>query len=221
MEASAFTQEKKVFVLDDHEVICNGIMHTIQQNFSNYRVTEKAGSTKELFEKFHNSTPNLLIADLELPGETIFDRIQNIRASCPSIKIILFSAHLTDVWIQEAIHHKIDAIVSKFDSIHHLLKAIQSVHSGVIYYSPKVENQILTCKTKSGSAITRSSKLSRREISVLRCIGNGLSNKDVAKNLGISIKTVDRHKCNIMKKLQIRTQLSLARFALQEKISTL
>lgn len=220
MNGAPNANEIKVFVLDDHEIICSGIKQTIQDNFRNFRVTETSSNINDLFNKIDRDAPDLLIADLELPGESIFDRLQNIRAFYPDVKIILFSAFLTNTWTQLALTNKIEGIVSKFDSIDHLIKAIQNVTDDATYYSPLVQKNIIFEKRKGGE-ITRVASLSNREISVLRCVGNGLRNKDIADELGISVKTVDRHKCNIMNKLEIHSQPGLVRFALKEKIATL
>lgn len=210
-----------VLIIDDHCIVLEGLATFAK------RVIHKASFTYAIdVQSAHASltTKNfdLVISDIHLPGGCIFDQILAAKKRSAAVKVIFLTGMISDANICQAISCGANGIVAKVDGMGELGKCLEHVMSGRWYYSQSVDRKFGNSRPFDFARLkTNSRKITPRELSVLKCLAEGQSTKQVAKNLFISDKTVDRHRCNVMNKLGIHSQVALSHYAIREGLIAL
>lgn len=161
--------------------------------------------------------PDLLVLDIKikkLGGLTVFNRLKD-RA--PDMKIILVSAHFTPEIVKSTVERGVNGLVTKNSSMESLKDAIGQILKGAVYYSPEAYN--LLRQPISNKDYNDSLKmLTPRETDVLQMVGEGYSSKEIAQSFGLSVRTIDAHRSNIMRKLKLRGATDMTRLAVKLKL---
>lgn len=161
--------------------------------------------------------PDLVILDLKikkLGGLTVFNRIKD---RTPDTKVILVSAHFTPEIVKSTVERGVNGLVTKNSSIESLKDAIGQILKGAVYYSPeayKLLRQPITNKDYTDSL----KMLTPRETDVLQMVGEGYSSKEIARSFNLSVRTIDAHRSNIMRKLNLRGATDMTRLAVKLKL---
>jgi len=161
--------------------------------------------------------PDLVILDLKikkLGGLTVFNRIKD---RIPDTKVILVSAHFTPEIVKSTVERGVNGLVAKNSSIESLKDAIGQIIKGAVYYSPEAYNllrQPITNKDYHDSL----KLLTPRETDVLQMVGEGYSSKEIAQSFNLSVRTIDAHRSNIMRKLNLRGATDMTRLAVKLKL---
>lgn len=163
--------------------------------------------------------PRIAITEIDLQGRSGFEVAGDLAMRQRDTKVIFYSSSMPDIYIEQAIRSKASGYVLKTDTLANLLVAIQKVVTGSSFFSEPIRDRISidpvtgSMKTQFESRLTQ---LSDRQIEVLRNLAFGLSVKDVARKMHISVKSVDSHKYRIMQALGIHDRVDLARYAIRE-----
>ena len=163
--------------------------------------------------------PRIAIVEVDLEGRSGFELAGDLAMRQRETKVIFYSAVMPDIYIEQALRSKAAGYVLKTDSLASLLSAVQTVSKGGTYYSEPIRNRFFidpvtgNTRTQFESRLTQ---LSDRQLEVLRHLAYGLSVKDVARKMHISVKSVDSHKYRIMQSLGIHDRVDLARYAIRE-----
>ena len=166
--------------------------------------------------------PDVILMDIDMPGLSCFDAAGIIAKRCDPCAIIFVSAFTHDHYIEHALAVEAAGYVTKNEPPESVAEAIRAVASGGAYYSPQVQARIIVDEGGARLATpkqTRLSLLTRRELDTLRYISRGMTKKEIAKTLMVSVKTVDSHTANLMEKLDIHDRVELARFAIREGLA--
>ena len=215
---------KKITVLlaDDHTIIREGLrsLLTIDGHFDVVGEAADGQQTITLVEELH---PEVLVLDIAMPklnGLEAARRILQLQPSPP--KILILSAHADDIYIDQVVAMGVVGYLVKQTSANFLVKAIKEIHSGKLFFSPSIARRKKGGREKTSFPAGKKHKgtisLTSRELEVLQLVAEGRSNKEVASDLNISIKTVEKHRHNLMEKLDLHDTAGITRYAIANGI---
>lgn len=208
-----------IILADDHSILRAGLraMLTGQPEFD---VVAEVGNGKEAIYSAVHLKPDLLITDLSMPKTNGTEAIREIKRRNPDIKILVLTMHATEEHVHNALSAGADGYVLKEDSRDELLTAIKNVLVGKNYLSPGICGNVVNGYLGGIKPATTSSldTLTHREREIIKLIAEGYRNKQIAEYLNISIKTVEKHRSNLMKKLDLHSISALTNYAIQHQI---
>ena len=202
---------------DDHEIVRKGIKVLLEDD-GHVNVIAEASDGNEAIEKVGELKPDLLITDIRMPEVDGLQTTQRVREAYPETKILVLSMHDDEDYILKSAEYGADGYLLKDTSKPEFIKAIEAVMAGQKYFSGDISNILVNSylNIKTGSPASEEIKssesiLTKRERQILSLIYNGVSNKDIAEELGKSVRTVETHRFNIMKKLEVKNIAELLR----------
>lgn len=203
-----------IIIADDHSLIRSALAGLLN-DVPNFEVIDEVGSADEALSAVAKKRPSIVVLDIDMPGIDAFQAAAEVKQISPDTEVVFLSGSLNDRFIDAAQEAGARSYVVKGDSPEEVVHAIQAVSMGRLYFSPSVRNR-LPDSMRNSSADSRLSSLSPRELETLRYIARGLAKKEIAPQMHISVKTVDKHVTQLMSKLDIHDRVELARFALRE-----
>lgn len=208
----------KILAVDDHAMVRDTLCDRLRRE-PDISVVGSASTADEAIEKTLSCNPDIIIMDIDMPGQICFDAAQTIMSLRPNVSIIFLSAYVQDRYIEQALGVKASGYITKDEAAETVLTAIREVASGGAYFSPDVQSRLIVEDESvrlANVAESPASVLTARECDVLRYIARGLSKKEIARIMHVSVKTVERHATNLMAKLDIHDRVELTRFAVRE-----
>ncbi len=211
----------KIILVDDHQVVRDGIAASLLL-YDNIEVLTEASNGKELFSKLETYIPDIIILDIVMPDLSGIEICRILKKDYPELKVIIFTGNENQESIFEALKAGADAFLPKETQREELVNTIYSVNRGENYISNSISNTLIIDYIKnekgSGKYSKRDITLSEREMGVLKLIADGLQYKIIADELCISPKTVEKHKRNILNKLNLESSVDLVKYAIKNKI---
>ncbi len=214
-------EENKITVLlaDDHTVIREGLKMMLEAA-GDIKVVGEAENGEEAVQLTKRLSPNVLILDLAMPLLNGIEVTRQITRENPSTKVLVLSTYSDDDFVHQIIQNGARGYLVKQTAGQDLLKAVREAHKGNSFFSPSISSRLHAQFSKnfaqSGSKKREGPRLTSRETQVLQLIAEGLANKQIADELKISIKTVEKHRQQMMSKLNIHEVASLTRYALSK-----
>jgi two-component system, NarL family, response regulator NreC len=207
-----------VLVCDDHAVFREGVKQVLSSQ-PDIDVVGEASNGLEAVQLARKLRPDIVLMDIAMPLLRGFDATQRIKKYCPEAKVLIFSIYEEDDMVARCLAAGAAGYVLKDTPPMQLIYAIQSVNQGEKYMSPKIVKSFVTQHVQRTAAVsTPYDLLSDREREVLISLAEGESLKEVAERLHLSVKTVDAHKCNIMRKLELHNRSELIRYAIRTQL---
>ncbi|MCS6821411.1 MAG: response regulator transcription factor [Microscillaceae bacterium] len=203
----------RIALLDDHAIVRLGIKQILSR-FEGIRVIADFGTTQELLNQMATLQPDLVLCDITMPDISGIDFTKKVKKEYPNVKVLILSTHKEEFHVLKAVEANADGFLHKDVLETELYDAIKRVMNGEKYYSQSV-SQIIIQNMMNKNA---SYNLSAREREVLEMLVKGYSHKEIAEKLFISSKTVDNHRANILRKLNLRNNADLVRFSLENKL---
>jgi len=205
-----------IFLVDDHPLVRQGLGQVIGAEFDMVICGEAESAAKAL-HGIEVKKPDLVIVDISLRGNNGLELIKNIKAIHHNLPILVFSMHDECVYAQRALRAGARAYVMKQESADKIIMAIRRIMSGDIYVSNRVADQVLHQLVNGGGDPAGSpvDRLSDRELEVIQLIGRGLSTREIASSLNLSVKTIESHRAHIKEKLNLRNATELVQFSVQ------
>jgi DNA-binding NarL/FixJ family response regulator len=204
-----------VLIADDHGIVREGLRRLLESE-ADIEVCAEASDGREALELAEKHEADLVILDITMPRLGGLETLERLRAEHPGVKVILLSMHGDPHFIQSAVALGVDGYILKNGRASEVISAVRAVMKGGSYFSPPVAREIVeqvrSPKRGAGEPFTT---LSAREREVLHLIAEGLSAKEIARDLGISTKTVEAHRTSLMRKLGARKATELVRYALR------
>ncbi len=204
----------KFVIADDHAVLREGLRAMIVQN-PEWQVVAEAGNGFEVIDQVEKHLPDILIIDMSMPNLGGIECIQKLQKMDQKPQILVLSAREDEASVSEAIRSGAKGYVPKSSSADELEFAIRSILKGQTYLSPAITTAILTSSDKHPLVLNPLSSLTTREREIMKLLCEGHHNRDVAKMLHISPRTIDSHRANIMKKLGADTNAELVQLAIK------
>jgi DNA-binding NarL/FixJ family response regulator len=211
LNGATSTGKITILITDDHTLI-REIWALILNNHPAFQVVAECSSSEEAVEKARLLRPNIVMMDINLPGMSGMDATAEIRKYSPGSKIIGLSMHNQPTYARKIMQKGAMGYVTKNSTKDELFKAILEVHAGRKYICNEVKTILSDQLIHGEETHTGINALSQREIEIIGQIKKGSSSKDIAKELCISPKTVEVHRYNIFKKLNLKNATSLVNF---------
>ncbi|MGE5302277.1 MAG: response regulator [Alphaproteobacteria bacterium] len=201
----------RVLLADDHAIVRNGIKHILTQE--GFVVVGEASNGREAVQMTKELLPDVAILDFSMPLLNGIDAARQIREASPRTKTLLLTMYKDETYVLRALRAGINGYVVKTQAAPELVEAIRSVLHGGLYLSPVISESVVK------AALIQNEReldpLTPREREVLQLIAEGKSNKQISGDLGMSVKTVDSHRRNLMVKLDIHETAGLVRYAIR------
>lgn len=204
----------KVIIIEDQTAI-REMLELVIQGEEGFSVAGSTGDGFEGLELCEKEQPDLVILDIMLPGLHGVELLRRLQKSCPEVRVLVFSGHQNTVLVQDAVGAGAHGFVEKVASLTELKTGIRVVANGGTYFGPEVAALLREAMINPQKATQGLNVLTPREREVLRLITESYSTKQIGVKLGISAKTADNHRTNLMRKLGIRDVVSLTRYAIQ------
>ncbi len=213
----------EVMLVDDHSIIRQGIKAVLSHE-PDINLVAEASNGKEAVELAREKSPDVILMDITLPVLNGLDASRQIIKQNKNIKILILSMHDNRVFIENALSYGAKGYILKDSAADEIVHAIREVSEGRFFLSSKISSFVIqdyVASKKKAIQLRSVSILTDREREVLQLVAEGLNNKDIARKLKLSLKTVLAHRNNIMQKLDMHNQAQLIRFAIKEGISSL
>ena len=203
----------RIVLADDHETVREGLKMIVNAQ-DDMEVVGFAADGREAVTKAQELLPDVLVMDISMPKLNGLKATQKINEVCPHVKVLTLSRHADDGYIRELLGAGACAYVLKQSAPSELIHAIRAVAAGGKYIDPKLAAKVMDNYSDRGARGEAKGNLTDRESEVLRLIALGYSNKEIAARLSLSVKTVEVHKANAMRKLNITSRIDLVRYAI-------
>ena len=210
--------EKKLRILiaDDYDIAREGIRALIERQ-ADWEVCGSVGNGREALEKATELKPDIVILDMTMPELNGIDAAVQIKRRLPNTEILMLTAHESDNLIRQAFDAGIKSYVLKSDAHHFLVEAIESLSRHKPYVTAKVSEILFSNESRRGDA-EPGHRLTARERQVVQLVAEGKSNKEIGNALGISLRTAENHRANILRKLNLDSVAGLVRYAIRTKM---
>jgi len=214
-----------VLLAEDHQIVREGFRSLLEHE-SDIEVVGEAATGRQAVQLTRKLRPAVVVMDIAMPLLNGLEATRQIRKDFPDTKILILSAHGDDAYVEQVAALGAAGFLLKQTTSYALANAIREVQKGNTFYSPSMAKHLRSQKSgKSPRSLAREepfqkkgNRLSSREVEVLQLIAEGKPNKQVAAELGVSFKTVDKHRQHLMGKLNIHDIAGLTRYAIAEGI---
>jgi DNA-binding NarL/FixJ family response regulator len=207
---------KKVIVIED-QTIMRDLICQLVEGYASMEVIAQSGDGAEGYELCIQHVPDLVILDIMLPNLNGSEVLRRLKAKNPKINILIFSAAASNTMVNRLLKLGVTGYIEKDAGLIELEKAINLVADGRSYFSPRVVDAMRELMISGGQDDSLES-LTTREREIVQLIAESSSNKEIAAKLGMSIRTADTHRTNIMKKLDLHDVAALTRWAIANKL---
>jgi len=211
------SEKISVLIVEDHTMVREGLQMMLKLE-SDLEVVGEACDGREAVAMAMKLRPEVLLMDIAMPGLNGLEATRQLVKSLPTTRIIILTAHCDDAYVKSAVSSGAAGFLLKQDSTHDVCRAIREVHRGGIFYSSSISKRFVRINPEScdrlGKVARKENHLTSREMEVLQLIAEGKANKETAAALGISIKTVEKHRGHLMQKLDIHDTAGLTRHAI-------
>ena len=212
----------RILVADDHDLMRRGLKSILETHVG-WEICGEAHTGNEAVAKAEELKPNIAILDITMPELDGLEAARQIRRVSSKTEILVLSMHYSDQLIRDILEAGVRGYVVKTDSDRDLVLAVEALANHKPFFTPHATELMLSnLNSASGfqasGSETLKDRLTVREREIIRLISEGQSSKEVASTLGISVKTADTHRANIMRKLQVHTVSELVRYALRNQI---
>ncbi|HYA14855.1 MAG TPA: response regulator transcription factor [Syntrophales bacterium] len=212
----------RVLLADDHNIFRDGLRTLIEKE-AGMEVVAEAENGRKTVKLAEKLSPNVVIMDVSMPDLNGIEATRKIRAGTSNVKVIALSMHSDKRFVLGMLEAGASAYLLKDCAFAELVSAIRQVAAGNTYLSPKIADVVVKgyLNKVSDTSLSKRTILTSREREILQLLAEGLSAKEIAAHLNLSIKTIETHRRNIMEKLEIHTIAELTKYAIREGLVAL
>jgi|HubBroStandDraft_6_1064221.scaffolds.fasta_scaffold51505_2 DNA-binding NarL/FixJ family response regulator len=218
------TRPVKVLLADDHPVVRRGLSALLAAD-NGFRVVGEAADGAETLRLVDELKPEIVVLDISMPEYNGLDVTRKLRRESPDVKVVVLTMHFAEEVARECLRAGARAYVLKSDADEDLLEAVRAVRDDRPFFTPRIKDMFYLGPRSCAPGAPRDAqgeipieRLTQREQEIVKMLCEGLSNKEVASQVGISTRTVESHRNNIMHKLQIGAFSDLVRYAVRHKV---
>jgi two-component system invasion response regulator UvrY len=207
----------KVLLADDHSIVRAGLRRIVEES-GDMEVIAEAADGREAIQQAHKQLPDVAVIDISMPALDGLEVIRQLRNYYPKLPILILTMHEEGQYVVRAIEAGAMGYITKQSAPEQLVKAIRKVHSGSRFVTDEAAEALALRVAKGAHGQSPLDSLSMRELQVLRRLAMGHTNREIAGAYSISIKTVDTYRSRLLKKLNLRNNAELSRFAIQNRL---
>lgn len=207
----------KVLLADDHSIVRAGLCRIVEEA-KDIKVVAEASGGREAIHLAQQTQPDVAVIDISMPDMDGLEVTSRLKSESPALPVLILSMHEEDQYIIRAIEAGAKGYITKKSAPEQLLSAIRKLHSGSPYITENVAEALALRVAKKSGNRSYLDSLSNRELQVLRRLALGHTNREIADAYYISIKTVDTYRYRLLKKLHLRNNAELSRFAIQNRL---
>jgi DNA-binding NarL/FixJ family response regulator len=211
----------RIIVADDHDIIRRGLKQLITAH-SGWEVVGEAKTGREAVSLAEQIKPDIVVMDLSMPDLNGLEAARRIRKSLPRTEILILTLHFSDQLVRDIVEAGVRAYIMKSDADKDLVSAVEALANHRSFFTSRAADMLLDGFRRPNAApdpqsLLRS-RLTSREREIVQLLAEGKSSKEVAVTLGISVKTAETHRANIMRKLELHSVSELVRYAVRNQI---
>jgi DNA-binding NarL/FixJ family response regulator len=212
--AAVADKNVRIMIVDDHPIVRRGLAELIEQE-PGFKVTAEAESAQDAMRAIRSDQPDLAIVDLSLKDTSGIELVKQIKAQWPTIPLLVLSMHDESLYAERALRAGALGYIMKQEGTEKLITAIRAVMRGEVYLSDAMARRVLGRMVSGQPAISSTPLdiLSDRELEVFEQIGRGLSTRQIAQRMCVSIKTIESHREHIKRKLNLKNASELVQHA--------
>jgi len=212
----------RILVADDHDIIRRGLRALLSSR-AGWVVCAEAATGREAVTLAEQHKPDIVVMDISMPDLNGLEAARKIRKQLPKTEVVILSLHYSDQLVREIVDAGARAYIMKSDADRDLLIAIEALSSHRSFFTSRAAEMLIDGFCRQGSAVSEPqvlmrSRLTSREREIVQLLAEGRSSKEVAVTLGISVKTAETHRANIMRKLELHSVSELVRYAVRNQI---
>jgi len=213
----------RILLADDHEVVRAGLRALLEEQ-SGWEVVAEAADGRDAVEKATKLKPDVVVIDIAMPSLNGLEAVRQIVKAVPNTKVLVLTMYDSDPLIQQVLQAGARGYLLKSDAGRDLVSAIDALRRNKTFFTPKVSQMVLegyldkSPKEKEAEDEPESLRLTSRQREIVQLLAEGKSSKEVAAVLGLSVKTAETHRANIMRKLDCHSVTELVRYAIRNHI---
>jgi len=211
-------REIRVLVVDDHAIVREGICSLLARR-KDIQVVGQAADGKQAVAQVASLAPDVVLMDISMPVMNGLEATVEVRRNFPNVRILVLSQYESKEYVLPLLRAGAAGYIAKRARASELVDAIRAVYYEGAFLQPNIARAVVEGVT-DGSRAEAQPILTEREKQVVRLVADGLSSREIAEELGLSVKTVDTHRANIMEKLGIHSSAELVKYAIREGIAT-
>lgn len=204
----------RIVIADDHGTMREGLRLLVNSQ-PDLEVVGEAADGREAIRLACELMPDVLLMDISMAGINGLDATKKVKEQCPNIRVLTLTRHTDDGFLRQLLAAGASGYALKLSSADELIRAIRTVYAGGTYVDPSIAGKLINSTARSGNKTGPMPRvdLTAREEEVLRMIAWGISNKEIAARLNLSVKTIETHKANAMQKLNMTGRIDIVRYA--------
>ncbi len=211
----------RILVVDDHEVVRHGLRAVLETE-AGWKVVGQAEDGREALEKARRLRPDIVIMDISMPRVSGLEATRKIMKALPNTRVLVLTLHESDSVVHDLLQAGARGYVLKSDAGRELIAAVGALQQGKTYFTSRVAEMVLDGylreRPRNGEGGARPQRLTPREREIIQLLAEGKSSKEVGVALGLSLKTAETHRTNIMHKLNFHSVSELIRYAIRNNI---
>jgi len=209
------TAKLRVVLADDHQVVLAGLRSLIQAD-AEIEVVGQATNGLAALSLVREMRPDVAVVDLSMPGLNGIALAKRLREECPSVRVVILTLHDDRAHVNQALQAGVHGYALKRSALENLIQAIRAVSAGGLYLDPAIAGLVIDpARSRNGASLgnMKVAELTRREAEVLKCTALGQTNKEIARQLDVGVKSVETYKARGMEKLGLATRADIVRYA--------
>lgn len=204
----------RLLIADDHDVVRSGLRSILEER-QGWSVVAEAADGKQAIAKSISEKPDIAILDYSLPLINGIEATRQIRMRAPTVEVLIFTMHDNDTLLRDLLRAGARGYLLKSDAERHLFAAVEALSAHKTFFTDKASEALLDTFLR---ARPKDDVLTHRERGIVQLVAEGLSNKEIASVLNISIKTVETHRAAVMRKLSLTSLAALVRYAVRNRL---
>ena len=207
----------KVLLADDHSIVREGLRKVLEDSREIEVIAEAADGETALDEAIIKK-PDVAVIDISMPGMDGLEVVTRLASYCPEVPVLILTMHDEEQYVIRAIEAGAMGYVTKNTAPEQLVAAVKKIHAGGRYLTEKASEALALRLLRGNKNQNLTESLSMRELQVLRKLAMGSTNREIATSYNISVKTVDTYRSRILKKLNLRNNAELSRYAIRNRL---
>ncbi len=207
----------KVLLADDHKIVREGLRRIVEES-GEMEVVAEAADGHEAISRALDTRPDVAVVDISMPGMDGLEVVSQLKSLAPSMPVLILTMHDEEQYVVRAVESGAMGYVTKQSAPEQLVDAVKKLYAGGLYLTEKASEALALRVIRGDKFKSDAESLSMRELQVLRKLALGQTNHEIADSYHLSVKTVDTYRSRILKKLNLRNNAELSRFAMQNKI---